>query len=77
MAAFIVLRKQKSFPVGGPRDRKFAETAARLAELLQTLATKSQLLDNPLLACYQHRMEVLTEQIEGTMQREGIAYVGA
>jgi hypothetical protein len=41
-------------------------------DLLRTLANKSQLLDNEMLACYQHRVDVLTEQVQETITRESI-----
>jgi hypothetical protein len=57
---------------GGPRDQRFAESTSELIELLVLLANKSQLLDSEMLACYQHRVDVLTDQVKDTMQREGI-----
>lgn len=58
--------------VGGPRDQRFADSCGNLMDLLRTLANKSQLLDNEMLACYQHRVDVLTEQVQETITRESI-----
>jgi hypothetical protein len=75
MDDFIVLRRARA-ESRGPRDEKFVETAGQLAELLQVLAHKSQLLDNVQLSAYQERMDVLIGQMKETMQVEGIAYIG-
>jgi hypothetical protein len=60
--------------MGGPRDRKLAQSIVDLQALLDILGGKSQLLDNAMLACYQHRVDVLTVQIQETLANEGIAY---
>jgi len=60
--------------MGGPRDQRLAQSIVDLQALLDILGGKSQSLPDQMLECYQHRVNVLTTQIQETLANEGIAY---
>ena len=60
--------------MGGPRDRKLAQSIVDLQALLDILGGKSQSLPNETLDRCQQSIDTLTVQIQGTLTVEGVAY---
>ncbi len=71
------LRRKAVGEIGGPRDVRFAKNVVNLISLLETLGSKSELLDDTMLNSYQHRVDNLTQQIELTFRAEGISKLTA
>jgi hypothetical protein len=60
--------------MGGPRDRKLAQSIVDLQALLDILGGKSQSLPNETLDRCQQSVDMLTVEIQGTLAVEGVAY---